>query len=125
MKTGLITFRGDEHVVRVIDRLIKERISGAPVVDEEHRLLGMISEMDCLRALMSGAYDGERLQPQLYVRDLMTTECITVEKQTNIFKMVELFDKHSIRRLPVLEDGIVIGQVSRRDILVHSKHLLE
>jgi len=123
MATTLVTFREDQPIREVIRALMRHRISGGPVVDDERHLLGMISEMDCLRSLASGAYDDEPFERGRVVAELMTRRCITVEPYANVYTMAHLFDHYSIRRLPVVDEGVVIGQVSRRDVLRAVEHL--
>lgn len=123
MATSLITFRTEQPIRDVIRSLLKHRISGGPVVGEHRLLLGVISEMDCLRALASGAYDGEPFERGRLVGELMTVDCITVDPTCNVYTMAHLFDVHGIRRLPVVQDGILVGQVSRRDVLRTIEHL--
>lgn len=50
---------------------------------------------------------------------------MTVEPDDEVFKAADIFMKQSFRRLPVVEDGILVGQISRRDVLVSSLHIVE
>jgi len=52
----LITFSPDQEIMDVIDIILSKRISGAPVLDENRKLIGMISEKDCLRIIIDRAY---------------------------------------------------------------------
>jgi CBS domain-containing protein len=78
----------------------------------------MISELDCIRAIAADAYE-ERYGVLMdrMVRDEMSRDPITIEPNADIYKMAQLFETHGVRRLPVVEDGALIGQVSRRDVL--------
>ena len=118
MATSLTTFREGQTVREVIQLLLSKRISGGPVLGEDGRLVGMISEMDCLRSIASGAYDNEPFERGHTVAEIMTRDCITIDANADVYTMTQLFDQHSIRRLPVVdEENFVVGQVSRRDIL--------
>jgi CBS domain-containing protein len=117
MTTSLVTFKDDQTVRDVVRLFLSRRISGGPVVDQAGNLVGMISEMDCLRAIAAGAYDNEPFELSRLVAEIMTRKCITVDPGADIYTMTQLFAQHSIRRLPVLEEGALVGQVSRRDIL--------
>ncbi len=117
MTTKLTTFDPKQTVKEVMEVLLKSKISGGPVVEEQRILVGMISEIDCLRALASASYDQSPYQTDRTVLDMMSRNVISVSPDEEVFAMVQLFSKHSIRRLPVVEDGVVVGQVSRRDIL--------
>lgn len=123
MATSLVTFRPDQPLRDVIKMLLKHRISGGPVIDGRRRLVGVVSEMDCLRAIASGAYDNEPFERGRLVLEVMSRDCITVEPETNVYTMAHLFGQYAIRRLPVVEDGMLVGQVSRRDVLRAVEHL--
>ena len=116
MATRLITFHEDQHIREVIRVLLAKSISGGPVVNGRI-LIGMISELDCMRALAGAAYEGHYTACDRLVRDEMTAECITINPDDNIYTMAHLFETRFVRRLPVFEDGKLIGQVSRRDVL--------
>jgi CBS domain-containing protein len=96
-------------------RMLSARLNGVPVVDAEGRLCGMLTEKDCLRALVRQAVDGASAAS---VRDYMTTSVDSVTPETQLLDIVYLFLTHSYRKVPVIDaDGRLQGQVSRRDIL--------
>ena len=123
MTSPVITVTADMEAHEAIGLLLKHRISGAPVVEMDgmdKRLVGIISEKDFLAILTGGAfYDQEPSK----VADFMKTECLTVEPDTDLFTVADIFMKVHYRRLPVVEDGRLVGIVSRRDVLNSSKHL--
>jgi CBS domain-containing protein len=117
MATDLVVFRPDQTLGEVIRMLLGKRISGAPVVGEHGELLGVVSEADCLRALASGAYEADPFESGRRIGDLMSTHHVAIEPNQDIYAIAQIFLNHSLRRLPVVDEGKVIGQVSRRDIL--------
>jgi predicted transcriptional regulator len=95
--------------------MLRARLTGAPVVDSDGRLCGMLTEKDCLTALVRQAVDGA---PSASVRDYMTTSIDSVTPTTQLLDITRLFLSRPFRKLPVVDsDGRVLGQVSRRDIL--------
>jgi CBS domain-containing protein len=76
-----------------------------------------LSEGDCLRAISAGSYDGEPVKGEQLVRDLMNAAPLTITPSTDIYAITQTFVKNDVRRLPVVDDGKVVGQVSRRDVL--------
>ena len=114
MAAYLVTFRVDTPVVEAINTLLQYRISGAPVVDARHRIVGILSEKDCLNAVLVAA---NREQPQAAVGSLMSNEVKTVDVEMSITAAAQKFLADSVRRYPVLENGELVGQISRRDIL--------
>lgn len=117
MTRDLVTFRPDQEIRTAIDLLLRYRISGAPVVGEARQFLGTLSEGDCLRAISAGSYDGEPVKAEQLVSDLMNHTPLTIAPSTDIYAITQAFVKNDVRRLPVVDDGKVVGQVSRRDVL--------
>lgn len=114
MSGSLITFSPDTDVRDAIHELVKHRIAGAPVVDSHGTLVGMLSEFDCLNVILKAAYHERPGGP---VSELMTTEVDTVEAGMSIIDLAELFIASGYRRYPVMKDNMLVGQISRRDVL--------
>ena len=91
--------------------LLDNRISGAPVTDDEDRLIGIISEYN----LLATVYDPPLRS--LPVTEFMTKEIFSVNVNTTLNDVANLFIVNRIRRVPVLEDGKVLGIVSRPELL--------
>ena len=110
------TLSPDIDIYDALARLLKGRLTGAPVVDADGALLGMLTERDCLKVLIGGALDG---LPTGRVGDYMTAPAQSVPPTATLFDIAHVFLTRSFRKLPVVDqDGRVIGQVSRRDLLV-------
>ena len=114
MTTRLVTLSPEMDVLKAVELLLKNRISGAPVVDPFGNYLGVFSEKCSMQVLLDAAY--EQL-PSNEVRMFMNTDAMTIEPDTHLLSMAQVFLLTSYRRLPVLEDGVLIGQVSRRDVM--------
>lgn len=116
MAHRLITFHPDQPIREVVNVLLLKSISGGPVL-ENGKLVGMISELDCLRALAGAAYEGHYTARDRLVCDEMSKQLVTITPDDNVYTMAHLFQTHGVRRLPVLDDNELVGQVSRRDVL--------
>jgi len=114
MTRMLVTAGPDMDAHEAINLLLKHEISGMPVVDETGKLVGILSEKDCIEPLLDAEY--HELPPAL-VRDLMSTELTTVTPDTDVLKVADLFVNSGLRRLPVLDKDHLVGQISRRDVL--------
>lgn len=114
MAKNLVTFTEDMDLYAAIEALIKHGISGAPVVDEYSRLVGILSQKDCIRVLANGVFHSRPAGP---VKDYMTEVVMTIDPDTDMFTVADLFLNNVYRRIPVVEDEKVVGQVSRRDVL--------
>jgi len=116
MATDLITFKPDDEIGEVISKLNDNQISGAPVLNERKELIGIISEQDCLRVVIDSAYHNQPISKHL-VKDYMQKNIITISHEADVVEAANMFLKHRFRRFPVVKDGILKGQVSKRDIL--------
>lgn len=114
MTTRLVSFRPDMDLFTAINRLLEHGLASAPVVDSEGYLIGMLSESDCLRAILSGAYFEDAHGS---VGNFMTAAVDTIDADTDIIVAAELFLRGQRRRLPVLESGALVGMLSRCDVL--------
>jgi CBS domain-containing protein len=115
MTRQLITFRADTPLFDTIKTFSENQISGAPVVDQAGLLIGVMSEVDCLRGILDKTYHEEEVGGT--VGEFMTHKLDTVSSNTDIIAVAEQFIHRGRRRIPVVEDGKLIGQVSRKDIL--------
>lgn len=119
---NLVTVRPDQSINEVINIMIEKRISGAPVLDENRKLVGIISERDCLRIIVDQAYHNlPHSEPK--VADYMTRDVKTMTPDNNVVEAATEFLNSPIRRMPVVENGVLIGQVSRIDILRAAKSI--
>lgn len=111
MIADLLAIRADATVEEAIRSLLDHRVSGAPVVDQQGCLVGIVSEFQLLEAI----YRPEVKQEQ--VRDLMTKDVITVTEDAALSEVANLLLLHRIRRVPVVRAGRLVGIVTRRDLL--------
>jgi len=114
MSSRLLVLRDDQDILDALRLLVENQLSGAPVVDALGELVGMLTERDCLRiALEAGYYSAISGT----VADFMSVDVRTVDANTPTIEVAELFVNCRYRRLPVLEDGRLIGIIARRDVL--------
>lgn len=124
VSSGLITFRPQQRISEVISTMVQREISGAPVVDEQMNLLGVLSEVDCLRVIAAGAYDGTSFDGNRTVEELMTTDVTTIDPNLHLCAIAHMFVTRGLRRLPVVQGRRVLGQVSRHDVLKAVQRLI-
>jgi CBS domain-containing protein len=117
MTRSVITLRPEMTALDAAGVLLQHAISGAPVLDPEGRLLGLLSEFDCLRAVATADYEMDARDTAETVAELMTRECHTVPPDLDLFGLAHEFVRLRVRRFPVLDAGRLLGLVSRRDAL--------
>ncbi|TDQ29323.1 CBS domain-containing protein [Zeaxanthinibacter enoshimensis] len=116
MTRKLITFSPDQSVEEVIQKLIRYKISGGPVVNDKNELVGIISEGDCIKHISESRYYNMPLDNSK-VSQHMVQDVETIDGNMNIFDAAKKFLETKRRRFPILEDGKLAGQISQKDIL--------
>ena len=103
-------------------KFIKHRISGGPVVDNTGRLIGVISEADCMKEISDSRYFNLPILDKT-VAHFMTSQVDTIDANKTIFEAASMFFKTTRRRFPVLDKNRLVGQISRKDIVVATINL--
>jgi CBS domain-containing protein len=145
MEVNVVKFKSTDKIVDVAQVLRNNKISGAPVVNDENHVVGILSEGDIMRMLEIHspkinlilpapldlielpvkmkhemdeiAEDMERASSVL-IGDIMTKKVVTISKDAQISDAAELMDSHHIKRLPVVDENHkLIGIVTRGDII--------
>ncbi len=111
MKTEVITVKRETDTYEAIRILVENNITGLPVVNDDMTVAGIISEKDVLRLL----YDME--DKPGHVEDFMTEDVVSFDKEDSLIDIAESLIKNDFRRVPILEDGKLIGILSRKDVI--------
>lgn len=105
----------DDDILVAVGRLIDKGVTGAPVVDEQRRVVGVLSEYDCLRLLAEGS-GGDRARGR--VSDFMSTRFTAVPPTMDVYYVAGMFLREPAnRRFMVIEDQQLVGVITRKDIL--------
>jgi CBS domain-containing protein len=111
MSTTVITVRADALLTEAIETLLRWHISGLPVVDDEGRLIGMLTEHDLLNFAFSGHAADTKAE------DAMSRDLVSFGPEATVEEIVNCFASKRVRRVPIVSGGRLVGIVSRRDIL--------
>jgi CBS domain-containing protein len=114
MTKNVITLEAGMEILHAAHVLIRHDISGAPVLDQHGNLVGMLTERDCMRVVMQSDYHGERGG---LVEDFMSTNPQWVGPEQSILTLADLFINGRFHRYPVLDNGRLVGLISRRDVM--------
>lgn len=113
MTKEVICVKKDTHINRAIELLINNKISGLPVVDDEHRIVGILSEKDLLCcAVTCNVRDND------VVEKYMSHDVHSFDISTDAMEVCRFLMDHYFRRVPITQEGKLVGVISRRDILV-------
>lgn len=105
----------DMPVVTASIELIKKEALGGPVVDSQNKLLGWISEQECLQVTTQYAYHNHRVA---LVKDIMREDVLSIKADQTIFSLAEKMQGTQPKSYPVVDDNNkVIGVITRRRVL--------
>lgn len=142
MNSKVITLQENDTIEEIAEILVKNKISGAPVVNREGDLVGIVTEEDLLHQETNPRTPGflNILGAFIYINgieryredfkklaatkalEIMTTEVITVNANTDIKQVAALMVEHDINRVPVVENKTILGIISRADIVKTLAH---
>ncbi len=131
MTTAVVKLSPDNSVRQAAQIMLDNHVSGLPVVDDGGRLLGLITEGDLIRRTELGggvpvidASLTTEVRANAYVRrsswrvgDAMTVDPVTVNEDTSVSRVAALMQERGIKRIPVLRNNVLVGIVSRADLL--------
>ncbi|MEO9510928.1 MAG: CBS domain-containing protein [Flavobacteriaceae bacterium] len=117
MTKKLVTFAPQQSILEVMESFAKNHISGGPVMDKNGFLVGIISEADCMKQISESRYFNQPILDKSVER-YMTKNVETIPHDMSIFDAAGVFDRHNRRRLPVMKNDILVGQISRKDIVI-------
>ncbi len=114
MNKQVVSFSANTAIAVAVERLIKSSQIGAPIVDDNKHVIGWISEQDCLDKMLKSSYhcDGSAL-----VGDIMKPEVLSVSPQDNVLDLASQMLGQKPKSYPVVEEGKLIGIITRRDVL--------
>ena len=122
MTTNLVLFTVEQSIHEVMNSFIKNKISGGPVVDDRGKLIGVISEADCMKEVSDSRYFNMPILDKS-VGHFMTKEVETLAASMTLFDAASRFHETSRRRFPVVDNNKLVGQISRKDIVIAAINL--
>jgi CBS domain-containing protein len=134
MVAPVITASPNASVKSVAETFVRHQISAVPVVDDKGKLIGIVSEGDLLHRAEAGtekqrpwwlrSFVGPAISANEYVKaharrvfDVMTRQVVTASPETPLHEVAALLEKHSIKRVPIIENGQLVGIVSRANLV--------
>ena len=114
MSASLVSFAPETSIHEAIDILLDKRLSGAPVLDATGALVGILTKRDCISIAFSASYHQGWGGP---VSEYMSPEVETVDADDDIVAVAGRFLERGFRRYPVIDNGRVVGVISRHDAL--------
>ncbi|UTF60972.1 CBS domain-containing protein [Gilvimarinus sp. DA14] len=114
MQKDPVAFASNTNLLQVVHKLLAARVTGAPVIDEQRRVIGFVSEQDCIKEILQGAFYCE--EPPI-VASVMTSQVISFAPGNSIVEIAQIMISHKPKNYPVVSEGKLVGLISRRDVL--------
>ncbi len=121
MNTRPVTFSPEASLSIALDKLLSSKQSGGPVVDQNRKVVGFLSEQDMIHKLLKVGYF---CQDTHLVSDCMHTDVLSVGSNTSVIDLADKMVTAKPKLYPVVDDGVLVGIITRRDVLqAISNHL--
>ena len=134
MTSPVVSVGPETTVLEIVKLMLENRVSAVPIVDDQDRLMGLVSEGDLMRRTEIGterhrswwlsAFTGAVSLAEDFVKshglkasEIMTKNVFTAHEDTPLWEIAETLEKKKIKRMPILRDGRIIGIVSRANLL--------
>lgn len=115
MTKRAITFSVDMNIAEAVERILEVNQSGGPVLDEHGKVVGFLSEQDCITQMIESTYYREQVAR---VGDIMSTEVLTVKPYTTVLEVAQKMALKRPRIYPVVDDdGMLVGTIHRHQIM--------
>lgn len=120
MSQNVTVISPDERLIRAANLMYSQGVGALPVVEEDMRLIGIITERDVCRLLGSNPKHIEKL----IVKDGMSTALVYVQPEETLDGVIRRMSEYHYRRIPVVSDGVLVGIISQTDFLNHYPELI-
>ena len=114
MTKDVVTLNPEMEIQQAVNKLITHDLAGAPVLDSHGRLVGILTDRDCMKVAMQGGYHGT---PAGLVQDYMSSQPQWVGPEQSILTLADMFINSRFHRYPVVDKGRLVGMISRRDVM--------
>ncbi len=116
MNKAVVSFSAAQNILEVMDAIVKNGISGGPIVSENNEVIGIISEGDCIKQISESKYYNLPMD-DMSVQRFMTPDVICVSPDDNLLDVANKFLMTKKRNFPVVHQGKLIGLISQKNIL--------
>jgi len=116
MRRNPLTIKQDANLVEAIEIIFEYKLTGLTVTDDAGQVVGILSELDCIKAVLAAVYNDGDPEHSL-VRDVMCSEVVTCQPGDSIVEVAQAMLESRQRRRPVIEAGRLVGQVSSSNVL--------
>lgn len=123
MTRDVYTLSPDQSIADAMDMFLEKKISGAPVVNDREKIVGVLSEIDCMRIMVDEAYYNLP-HGRISVSQYMSENVHTLSDNMDMLDCAQKFLDTNFRRFPVVDvNNKLVGTISRRDVMRATRHM--
>lgn len=108
------TIHCNATVSEAVRMLLKTGLPGCAVVDDSRKVIGFVSEQDCIHHMLEGRYHQSESR---LVREVMSSPALSVEPGMDIIELAQMMETNKPKIYPVIERGKLLGEIRRNDVL--------
>ena len=116
MRRNPLTINPQANLVQAVETIVDNKLTGLTVCEDDGKVVGILSELDCIKAVLNAIYNDGNPEHSL-VKDAMSTDLVSCTAEDNIVEVAGSMVESRQRRRPVLEGGKLVGQVSSSNVL--------
>lgn len=110
-----VTFTSNMPVAEAVERLLQTKQTGGPVIDGQNKVIGFLSEQDCLVHMLESSYYREQVA---HVKDIMKTEVLAIKPYTSVIEVAQRMLTEKPKVYPIVDDdGYLLGTINRSTVL--------
>ena len=121
MNKDVKTIRPNENIQKAAEIMNKNRIGSLVVLDGSGAIAGILTERDIMNKVVAL----DRKASEVSVSEIMTTKLITIPSEISLEDAAELMTKYKIKKLPVVDEGQLVGMVTASDLIAYETELVE
>lgn len=111
-----VFFKGNETIAEAVEKLLQSNKTGAPVVDDDKKVIGFLSQQDCIKEMISSTYHSGEASKN--VSEVMRADVLTKKPYESALQVAEDMSFNKPKMYPVVDDdGLLMGTISRTNIL--------
>jgi CBS-domain-containing membrane protein len=114
MTPARVTISANATVTEAVQVLLKHKMLGGAVIDEQHNLVGYLSEQDCLKQLITDSYFRENTT---LVSEIMRKDVLTMSGDMSVIDLAQIMTQDKPKKYPVTDHRKLIGEITRTDVL--------
>ncbi|MEP1470525.1 MAG: CBS domain-containing protein [Halieaceae bacterium] len=116
MRRNPLTIDPEANLLQAVETIVDNKLTGLTVSEADGTVVGILSELDCIKAVLTAIYNDGNPEHSL-VKDAMSTDLVSCKAEDNIVEVARSMVDSRQRRRPVLENGKLVGQVSSSNVL--------